>query len=121
MKGTAMRTWILAGLSGTLFGPLAALAVGAEGRDIPEPFVPFEHMIGSWKGQGIPTANRLKGWPETHRWAWRFARGVPVGLALELEGDKTLTKAELTFDANAKHYRLQGTSPEGKAVAYVGT
>jgi YHS domain-containing protein len=78
-------------------------------------------MIGSWKGQGIPTANRLKGWPEKHLWAWKFAKGVPVGMSLVLEGDKALTKAELTTDAASKQYRLEGTDAEGKAVAYVGT
>jgi YHS domain-containing protein len=119
----SMRTWILAGLSAMLLGPLAggSRAAGADGREIPAPLAPFEHMIGSWKGQGIPTANRLKGWSEKHLWAWKFAAGVPVGMAVVLEGDKTLAKAELTYDATGKTYRLQGTTPEGKAVAYTGT
>src|SRR4051794_22604167 len=90
---TTMRKMILAGLLGGLLGGVAA---ESERREIPEPFVPFEHMIGSWKGQGIPTANRLKGWPEKHLWAWKFAKGIPVGMSLVLEGDKALTKAELT-------------------------
>jgi YHS domain-containing protein len=116
-----MRKMILAGLLGALLGGVAAVAAESERRAIPEPFVPFEHMIGSWKGQGIPTANRLKGWPEKHMWAWKFAKGVPVGMSLVLEGDKTLTKAELTSDAAGKQYRLQGTDADGKAVTYVGT
>src|SRR4051812_348505 len=114
-----MRRAILAGLLGVMLG--GAQAAGAGGRGMPEPFVPFEHMIGSWKGQGIPTANRLKGWPEKHMWAWKFAGGVPAGMSLVLEGDKTLGKAELTCDADGKQYRLEGTDPEGKALAYVGT
>jgi YHS domain-containing protein len=116
-----MRKMILAGLLGAVLGGGAAVAAGAEGREIPAPFVPFEHMIGTWKGQGIPTANRLKGWPEKHMWAWKFAKGVPVGMSLVLEGDRTLTRAELTSDAAGKQYRLEGTGADGKAVAYVGT
>jgi YHS domain-containing protein len=118
-----MRKMILAGLLGAILGPSLAVAVaaGPEGREIPEPFVPFEHLIGSWKGQGIPTANRLKGWPEKHMWAWKFAKGAPVGMSLVLEGDKALVKGELTCDADGKRYRLEGTDPEGKALAYVGT
>jgi YHS domain-containing protein len=119
-----MRGVILAGLLGAMLGGAGTVTVtvaaGAEGREIPEPFAPFEHMIGSWKGQGIPAANRLKGWPETHQWAWKFAKGVPVGMSVVLVGDKTLAKAELTVDAAGKQYRLEGTDPEGKAVVYAG-
>src|SRR3954451_21301600 len=101
-----MLTMILAGLLGGMFGP------EAEGREVPGPFVPFEHMIGSWKGQGIPAANKLKGWPETHLWAWKFAKGVPVGMSIELKGDKALTRVDLTADADGKQYRLEGTDAE---------
>ena len=120
-----MRQRILAGLLTALLGGVAAIAVAvaaeSERREIPEPFVPFEHMIGSWKGQGIPAANRLKGWPEKHSWAWKFAKGVPVGMSIVLEGDKTLTKADLTVDPTGKQYRLEGTAADGKPVTYAGT
>ena len=108
---------VLAGLLGAILGSPAA---GAEGREIPEPLVPLEHMIGSWKGQGIPMANRLKGWPETHMWAWKFAKGVPIGMSLAFTGNKTLAKAELTC-TDGKQYRLEGTDPAGKAVVFAGT
>src|SRR5262245_26196438 len=113
-RGRQMLRWIVAGLS------LLASATASAGADadaegqIPAPFVPFEHMIGSWKGQGIPAVNRLRGWPEKHLWAWKFAKGIPVGMSLTLEGNKTLSKAELTCDADGQHYRLQGTTPEGQ-------
>jgi YHS domain-containing protein len=119
-----MRTSIIARLALVVLGPAAAcgpvVAAGAEGREIPEAFQPFEHMIGRWKGQGIPTTNRLRGWSEKHQWAWKFAKGVPVGMVILLEGDKTLAKAELSYDAASRQYRLDGTTPEGKAVAYAG-
>src|SRR5437764_12519869 len=115
-RGTTMRKTILAGLLGAMLGGAGAVAAGPEGREIPEPFVPFEHMIGSWKGQGIPTANRLKGWPEKHTWAWKFAGGVPVGMSLVLEQDKALARAALTFDADGTQYRLPGADPAAKAL-----
>src|SRR5262249_53456152 len=116
-----MRIGRLAGLLGAMLGLPAALPAGAGGGDIPRPLAPFEHMIGSWKGQGIPTANRIRGWSEKHLWAWKFARGVPVGMSIVFEGNKTLARAELTCDADGKQYRLQGTDPDGKPVAFVGT
>jgi YHS domain-containing protein len=115
-----MRTWILAGLVAALSGS-TAFAAADEGRAIPEPLAPFEHMIGSWKGQGIPTANRIKGWSEKHMWAWKFAGGIPVAMSVVLEGNKTLAKAELTVGADGKQYRLQGIDPEGKPVTFAGT
>src|SRR5262245_32616944 len=70
-------------------GLAAGIAIAAESAalEIPEPFARFEHMIGSWKGTAVPAANRLKGWSETHRWAWKFAKGKPIGMSLELDGD----------------------------------
>ncbi|AGA28982.1 YHS domain-containing protein [Singulisphaera acidiphila] len=95
-------------------------AADSAAREIPAPFVPFEHMIGSWKGTAVPAVNRLKGWSETHMWAWKFAKGQPVGMTLELAGDKSLAKAQLSYVPDTKQYRLEGTDPGGKAIAFVG-
>ena len=81
---------------------------------------PFEHMIGAWKGTGVPRANRIKGWQEKHLWAWKFLKGVPVGMSLEFEGDKNLKQATLTYDEKTKKYTLVGKTPEDKEVTYVG-
>jgi YHS domain-containing protein len=89
------------------------------GYEIPAAFAPFEHIVGPWKGQGIPTANKLRGWPERHLWAWAFADGKPVALTVEFEGSKILAKARLTHEGN--EYRLDGTDADGKPVAYAGT
>ncbi len=88
--------------------------------EVPAAFAPFEHMIGGWKGMGIPAANRLKGWPETHQWAWKFAGGNPVAMTVTTEGGKVLKQGHLSFDAASKRYRLEGTDPAGKPVAFVG-
>jgi YHS domain-containing protein len=95
-------------------------AVDEPGSEIPPAFAPFESMIGAWKGTGIPRANRIKGWVETHMWAWKFAQGVPVGMGLELKGDKTLAKGQLRYDGKAKVYVLEGTDPNGKPVVFKG-
>lgn len=108
------------GLLGAWLVASSAIAAGEGSREIPEPFARFEPMIGSWKGTGVPSANRLKGWAETHVWAWKFAKGKPVGMTLEFKGDKALTQAQLSYDAGAKQYRLEGTDASGKPVTYTG-
>lgn len=99
---------------------LAGRAPAAADDAIPASLAPFEHLVGAWKGTGIPTTNRIKGWPERHLWAWAFADGKAVGLALTLEGDRVLKSGRLVFDEARKQYRLDGTDPEGKAVVFVG-
>jgi YHS domain-containing protein len=112
---------VLAGLLGMAASLQGARGAEAPGREIPEAFVPFEHMVGSWKGMAIPSANRLKGWPETHLWAWKFARGNPIGMTIELKGDRTLVKGLLTYAPASKQYRLEGTGPAGEPLVFVGT
>ncbi len=88
--------------------------------EVPAPFAPFEHMVGSWKGTAAPVVNRVKGWQESHGWAWKFANGVPVAMTVSFEGDKSLAKGQLTFDPAAKKYRLEGVDPAGKPIAFLG-
>ena len=114
------RMSLLIGVVGLVLGGSWAVAADSPAREIPAPFVPFEHMIGSWKGTAVPTVNRFKGWSETHMWAWKFAKGQPVGMTLEFTGDKSLAKAQLSYVADTKQYRLEGTDPGGKAIEFVG-
>jgi YHS domain-containing protein len=99
---------------------LGWLALAGPVDEVPAPFLPFEHMIGGWKGTAQPTANKFKGWQETHGWAWKFEKGRPVGMTVTLDGDKTLTKGQLTYDEGAKKYHLKGTDAAGKPVEFVG-
>lgn len=99
---------------------LLSLPTLARADEPPEALAPFSHLIGGWNGTAIPSANKLKGWKETHRWAWKFEKGTPVGLSMELTGDKTLGKGALKFDAAKKTYTLDATDPEGKPATYVG-
>src|SRR5947209_15999997 len=113
-----VRTQIVAAC---LAGGLALLARGDEptspgGREIPPALAPFEYLVGSWKGAARPAANPIRGWTETHAWAWTFERGVPSGLSVTFEPAKLLKSARLTFDPASKTYTLLGPGPDGKAL-----
>src|SRR4051794_28863452 len=88
--------------------PAASVDDGA----VPKALAPFEYLVGAWKGSGVPTADRIKGWPERHVWAWKFEKGRPVALAVESTGDKVLTSAVLTPDAAKDAYRLDARGPD---------
>ena len=109
---------LVAGLGGLV---LMASAGAMPAEETPAPFAPFEHMVGSWKGTAMPAANKVKGWPESHSWAWKFDKGHPVAMTVEWQGDKSLAKGQLRYDATAKQYRLDGVDPAGKPVTYAGT
>src|SRR5215213_9421668 len=118
MRRGVTRAWAV-GLA--LLGGTWDVARPDEETEIPAQFAPFEHMVGGWKGAAVPAANRLKGWPEQHMWAWKFAKGVPIGMTLSIEGGKVLTQGRLTYDLAAQQYRLEGTDPAGQPVVYVGS
>lgn len=117
MTISARRTLVFIILVGCV---VSAASAQTDSSEIPAAFAPFEHLIGAWKGQGIPTANRVRGWPERHQWAWAFEKGKAVGLSIELTGNKILATGRITFDEKTKHYRLDGTTPEKEPVAFVG-
>jgi YHS domain-containing protein len=117
MRRGEMLAWSLAV---SLLVGAWAVARPDEEKEIPAPFAPFEHMVGGWKGAAVPAANRIRGWPERHLWAWKFAKGVPIGMNITIEGGKILSQALLSYDPATPQYRLEGTDPAGQPVAYVG-
>ncbi|MEO6808353.1 MAG: hypothetical protein ABI353_04500 [Isosphaeraceae bacterium] len=100
---------------------LGTVVVAAPADEVPAPFASFNYLLGGWKGSGIPEANRVRGWPEKHNWAWKFAKGTPVGMTVVLEGDKVLTNGELSYDDASKTYHLNAQGADGKPLAYQGT
>lgn len=97
-----------------------AATAGPADEEIPAPFARFESMVGGWKGTAQPAANRFKGWQEKHSWAWKFAKGTPVGMTLTIEGGKVFTKGELTFDSKSGRYTLAAADPTGKPITFAG-
>lgn len=98
----------------------------SSGRDIPPALAPFEYLVGTWRGQAVPMNNpaqRFRGWPETHSWAWVFKGGKPVGISAAFTGDKTLASGRLTHDAARSRYLFEaktaGKTP--KAVVLEGS
>ncbi len=93
--------------------------------EVPEALAPFDYLLGRWRGTGVPKDNPAKafrGWNETHTWAWAFAAGKPVGLAVTIEGGKIFTAGRLTYDSARKVYRLQATEPKpGGSVVFEGS
>ena len=85
----------------------------------PAALKPFEHMVGTWKGVGIPTGNKLKGWQETHVFGWKFEKGQPVALKLQFTGNKLLATGQLR--AEGEGYVLEGTDAEDAPVRWIGT
>ncbi len=122
MRRGVLRVIGVAGVVLTLgLGWLAGATRGDGADEVPAPLSPFEYLIGGWKGTGIPATNKLQGWTETHTWAWAFAKGKPVGMTVEVKGNKALAKGRLTFDADAKRYLLAATDAADKPANYFGT
>ena len=102
--------------------PNRALGDDSQGRDVPTAFSPFEYLVGQWKGQGVPkdnAAQRFRGWPESHAWAWVHKRQTErASVAIEGEDPRHAGK-----DARpAATYRLDGTvyKPLGSPIVFEG-
>ena len=92
------RSVTLAGVLGVAlsWGGFAIAAEEASPSDaVPPALLPFEHLIGGWKGTSVPKANPLKGWTETHTWAWKFRKGQPVGMTIKTEGEQATRPGDL--------------------------
>ena len=109
------------GLIAAMVAVLVSVAGASRAEDeVPAPFTRFEPMVGGWKGTARPAANRVRGWGETHSWAWKFVKGTPVGVTLSIVGGKILSKGEIAYSASTKKYTIKGTDPAGKPATFVG-
>jgi len=97
-------------------------------REIPPPYAPLEYLVGSWKGQGVSRedpALRVRGWTETHAWAWSFVDGKPAGMTVKLEGSKLLKSGVLSYDEARRKYVLKAEPASDGAgpgpITYEGT
>ena len=124
MRRTLRPAWIGLACFATLLVPAAGR--GGE-REIPPAFAPLEYLVGSWKGQGVAKADRVRGWTEVHAWAWTFIDGKPVGMTVAFEGAKQLKGGSLAYDEARKRYVLTVEPAEGsdgeaaESIVYEGT
>jgi hypothetical protein len=129
MIALARAAILAAALGITLFdfsGLASAQPSDAASRDLPAVFEPFEFLIGAWKGQGVPLDNptqRVRGWTETHTWAWVFQAGNPVGMTVAVQRGRIFSKATLRYEPGSKQYVLEAAPPGASAptVRYNGT
>jgi YHS domain len=90
---------------------IASLSSAAEPAKVKprEALQPFNFLIGSWKGTGMPEGNREekdKGWwTERITWAWQF-KGDDAWLTATFETGKYYAKAELHPLPDAGKFRL---------------
>jgi YHS domain-containing protein len=122
---SAVTVYLLTVCAAGSGSPVFAADEPAEAREIPAAFAPFEYLVGSWKGQGVPkdnSAQQFRGWDEKHAWAWTFDHGKPSGLSFTIEGGKILASGKLTFNRKTKLYRLDGKEPgsKGANIAFEG-
>lgn len=88
--------------------------------DLPSTFQPLAPLIGTWKGQVAPTADRLRGWVETHEWAWAFENEQPVGMSVRFSNSRFFQEGRLSFDSTTERFRLAVKDPSGRTRSYAG-
>jgi hypothetical protein len=81
-------------------------------RDPREAFQPFNDLIGSWKGTGVPAGpgGRDRFWTETLRWGWRF-KGGDAWLAVSFDKSQNFTGGELRYLPDKSLYQLTLHTP----------
>jgi YHS domain-containing protein len=89
-----------------------------------EALQPFNLLIGSWKGSGIPEGTpdeRQKGhWTEKVTWGWQF-KGDDAWISVTFEDGKHFSKGELRHIADKNLFELKLTTTDKKAVTFQGS
>jgi hypothetical protein len=87
---------------------------------------PFNVLVGSWKGSGVPEGTREEraagAWDETIAWEWKF-KDQDAWLIATFTKSKHFTKGELRYtpdrEANPR-FTLTLTTPDKTTVTFVG-
>src|SRR5947209_17677686 len=76
---------------------------------------PFQSLIGTWKGTGVPEGSREERqngfWTETTEWAWQF-KGDDGWLKATFDKGKFFASAELRALPKANQFRLIVTTTD---------
>ena len=96
-------------------------------RDIPPAFAPLEYLVGQWNGQAMPkdSAQSFRGWPETHTWAWTFAKGKPTAMTVAIAAEPRYVPAIMGFLPTVSKSRPSSSGPRklptAKTIRKTGT
>lgn len=89
-----------------------------------EALQPFNVLIGSWKGTGMPEGTREERqnglWTETLRWGWTF-KGDDAWLVVTIDKGKYFTEGELRYNAGKGNYQLTLTAHDKSTATFAGT
>jgi hypothetical protein len=91
-----------------------------------EALQPFNVLVGSWKGTGIPEGTkeeRAAGtWSETIAWSWQF-KDNDAWLNATFDKGKHFTKGELRYtpDKDQARFTFTLSAPDKSTQTYVGT
>src|SRR5437870_616122 len=84
---------------------------------------PFQSLIGTWKGTGVPEGTRderQKGfWTETITWQWQFD-GDDAWLKAAFDKGKYFSSAELRPVSKANRFRLTVTTADRATISFEG-
>jgi YHS domain-containing protein len=103
---------------------LAAFAPAARGAPAArEKLQPFQDLIGSWKGTGVPSGTREERdrgfWQEMIAWQWQF-KGKDVWLRADVDKGKHFTRLELRYLPAKDAYELKATTLAKETQTFVG-
>lgn len=103
---------------------LAAPAADPAGKSAKDALQPFNVLVGSWKGTGMPEGTREERanglWTETAAWGWQF-KGDDAWLSVTFDRGKYFTKGELRYNSGKGNYQLALTTPDKATATFAGT
>src|SRR5260370_33654947 len=107
--GTGVLSMVRFAAIVALLLPITALA-GEPDKSAPRTALqPFQSLIGSWKGTGVPEGTRDERqngfWTETMTWAWQF-KGDDAWLKATFDKGKHFASAELHALPKANRFRM---------------
>src|SRR5262245_48961889 len=106
-----------------LLAQAAALAAEPEKVNPRMALQPFQSLIGTWKGTGVPEGSRdekQKGfWTETITWQWQFD-GDDAWLKAAFDKGKYFSSAELRPLSKANRFRLIVTAANRETATFEG-
>lgn len=106
---------------------VAVLGAASESAAAPRPakeaLQPFNDLIGSWKGTGLPAGNREEAlrnfWTESIAWQWQF-KGKDAWLKVDFAKSKNFTTGTLRYDADKDRFVLTVQTPAKKTLTFAG-